>query len=735
MIQSRKHESTMKLVLYVFAFFMLWEWLRPVKELTDANNMTVFIIFMALSMALHFFRVRVWLRFVVLACFLGFSIHFLYYETLILDTTWLFDFFGKFASDVSLLFQARFLEISFEFQTLLVFILLWLITYLLHYWITVKKSIFLFFIVTVIVVSVLDTFTVYDASVAIVRLVIIGFSMLGFLSLFRLSSLEKLSISVPALRKWLIPLMVMVGFSSCIGLAAPKLDPQWPDPVPFITSYSEKATGSGETNRIGYGVDDTKLGGGFENDDTVVFRAEAQSRHYWKVENKDFYTGKGWVVSQESDELYTEFVNGEEITGGTVYPPGVKKIDLKASVSVKLPYSHVPYPESSSLNKVNAPAGEVYRYHFITERITSYKATGGGLKLKQLELAYSMPRFDINELKKVKMRDGIGMGPEFMNQYTQIPTAFPERVKQLAGKITAGKENWYDQAKAIEDYFDSGEFVYDQNDIPYPNETEDYVDQFLFETQRGYCDNFSTAMVMMLRSIDIPARWAKGYTEGTQINHNGERVYEVTNNNAHSWVEVFFPNVGWVPFEPTKGFSNRADFYYASSEPAEAPNKQQQTEQTVQPATKPVPTKEEEVSQESTTQPEKKAEVNWLTEHWKSMIAIIASILFATLLIYRFRRRWLPNVLIMLYKRKKDDQSFTKAYMALLTQLNRMGLKRPEGQTLREYAEYVDSYFHSGEMGKITRSYEKYIYRGGQNSEEWEQNRKLWENLIKKTIS
>ena len=85
---------------------------------------------------------------------------------------------------------------------------------------------------------------------------------------------------------------------------------------------------------------------------------------------------------------------------------------------------------------------------------------------------------------------------------------------------------------------------------------QDYVDQFLFETLTGYCDNFSTSMVTMLRAVDIPARWVKGYTAGNYVGTVGSdgAIYEVTNNNAHSWVEVFFPSQGWVPFEPTKGF-------------------------------------------------------------------------------------------------------------------------------------------------------------------------------------
>ncbi|MBD4895172.1 hypothetical protein GUF81_05585, partial [Xanthomonas citri pv. citri] len=98
--------------------------------------------------------------------------------------------------------------------------------------------------------------------------------------------------------------------------------------------------------------------------------------------------------------------------------------------------------------------------------------------------------------------------------------------------------------------------------VTIPKNDEDYVDQFLFETKMGYCDNFSSAMVVLLRSAGIPARWVKGYTSGEYKeagNKNGS-IYEVTNNNAHSWVEVYFPEQGWVTFEPTKGFTNPAQF-------------------------------------------------------------------------------------------------------------------------------------------------------------------------------
>ena len=123
--------------------------------------------------------------------------------------------------------------------------------------------------------------------------------------------------------------------------------------------------------------------------------------------------------------------------------------------------------------------------------------------------------------------------------------------------------------KAIERYFRRTEFTYQKWSIPYPEDEQDFVDQFLFETNRGYCDHFSTSMVVLLRSIGIEARWVKGYTSGEYIGIvNGTSMYQITNNNAHSWVEVWFEELGaWLPFEPTKGFDigTRIDYITAAT--------------------------------------------------------------------------------------------------------------------------------------------------------------------------
>ncbi|MBC8931800.1 transglutaminase domain-containing protein, partial [Escherichia coli] len=80
----------------------------------------------------------------------------------------------------------------------------------------------------------------------------------------------------------------------------------------------------------------------------------------------------------------------------------------------------------------------------------------------------------------------------------------------------------------------SGTFTYSTDDAKETPRGADYVDQFLFETQIGYCDNFSTSMVVMLRTLGIPARWAKGYTPGEseKKENDAKTPYTITNNKT-----------------------------------------------------------------------------------------------------------------------------------------------------------------------------------------------------------
>jgi hypothetical protein len=135
--------------------------------------------------------------------------------------------------------------------------------------------------------------------------------------------------------------------------------------------------------------------------------------------------------------------------------------------------------------------------------------------------------------------------------YLQKPDGMGDRVRELARNITQGKADNFDAAVALEQHLRSQyEYTLDtvltqQNNTP--------VEHFLFDTRRGHCEYFASALVMLLRSVDIPARLVTGFSTGSYNPVTG--YYEIRALNGHAWVEVWIEQQGWVWLEPTPGFT------------------------------------------------------------------------------------------------------------------------------------------------------------------------------------
>src|SRR5262249_28622476 len=128
--------------------------------------------------------------------------------------------------------------------------------------------------------------------------------------------------------------------------------------------------------------------------------------------------------------------------------------------------------------------------------------------------------------------------------YLDLPRLDP-RIPALARSVSEPSESNYDRARKIEDYL-SSKYGYTL-DLPGPR--PDPLAYFLFERKKGHCEYFASAMAVMLRSIGIPARMVNGFRGGEYNDLTGS--YIVRESNAHSWVEAYFPEFGWVTFDPT----------------------------------------------------------------------------------------------------------------------------------------------------------------------------------------
>jgi protein-glutamine gamma-glutamyltransferase len=132
-----------------------------------------------------------------------------------------------------------------------------------------------------------------------------------------------------------------------------------------------------------------------------------------------------------------------------------------------------------------------------------------------------------------------------------------------AQEVAGGARSPYAAAVALERWFRlGGGFVYDQHPRRPPPGIPPLVD-FVVNTQSGYCQHFAGAMALMLRYLGIPSRVAAGFTSGHYDRKSGE--WTVTDRNAHMWVEVWFRDWGWVPFDPTPSRGGLAGAYSASS--------------------------------------------------------------------------------------------------------------------------------------------------------------------------
>jgi hypothetical protein len=116
--------------------------------------------------------------------------------------------------------------------------------------------------------------------------------------------------------------------------------------------------------------------------------------------------------------------------------------------------------------------------------------------------------------------------------------------------LTGPTDNNFDKVTALNDHL-LAEYPYNFFPPAHPPGTE-VVDNFLFEDRQGFCEMYVTSLVVMARSLGIPARLTTGYGAGNYNPITG--YYEVRFSHAHSWAEVYFPNYGWVPFDPTPGW-------------------------------------------------------------------------------------------------------------------------------------------------------------------------------------
>ncbi|MCR8855246.1 transglutaminase TgpA family protein [Lysinibacillus fusiformis] len=714
-------------VAYIIVFFILREWLIPIMQLTNTGGFHLFLVFIGLSLALSLFRVHPLLSGIVKFGYITWCIVFIYSESPVLSGESISFLLAEWKGNMAAILSGDFGLVSDAFRTVLFLVLIWMLVYLIHHWVSVRKNIFYFFAMTVFFIATLDTFSEYNGKTAIVKVVILGLMMTGVLFVKRLWLQVGTTSNTFGRWKIVIPMLVSVLLVGSIAFFLPKTGPTWADPVPFIQGVTGQDGNGTGMKSVGYSQDDSQLGGPFQGDNTLIFTASSRDRHYWRIETKDTYTSKGWILSEGSFGKNVYEANAPIMTSLQVGPPENER-QIQLDIATSMPFLIQTY----GLLSVSAQDSTLFIQDEQTEKMTIEQQNDTSTSLSGYTLSYSEPVYSMEQLQ-LSFPATLETLDSSFDRFMQLPAQLPQRVRDLALSITQDKTTVYDQIKAVEGYFRTNGFRYDKKQAAIPAENQDYVDQFLFDTKVGYCDNFSTSMVVLLRSIGIPARWVKGFAPGTAgPMSDGLREYRITNDNAHSWVEAYIPGTGWMEFEPTIGFSGNVNIDY------DIPLDTSEQEEIVQPEQKPEqPQKQEQVSNKEQSKSMFSLDMLWT---WLKKFAYVWIIVFVLLIIsgialYLQRKTWLPKMHVRVYRKKTANWStFDSSYQILLKQLSRIGLRMRDGETLHMFAERVDASLETDKMQKLTAVYEQHVYGKDKQEVDFKKLKESWEYLINRTI-
>ncbi|MGC9155706.1 MAG: transglutaminase-like domain-containing protein [Ferrimicrobium sp.] len=283
----------------------------------------------------------------------------------------------------------------------------------------------------------------------------------------------------------------------------------------------------------GYGAGITQIDHSLVPNQAPVFVAHTNAPYYWQAATYNTFNGLSWSNKGPTSVF-------EHLAGGSDVP------------------IIAPYFEGSHDTLVHAKIVDTSR-HALTNLFymgaplkfsvtTTVHSRSGRIDVKGLR-NYRLSAFEPLYTTKELANRPYGDIPRNLQDDLELPSTLSSRVSQLAKRLAAGTSGPFDAAQTIKRYLDA-HYRYSYHVARSPH---DVVNQFLFVDRQGYCDQFSTSFIMMMRSLGVPARWVVGYAPGTY--NKTEKGYLVRQVDAHSWAQIWLSGAGWVPFDPTPGFS------------------------------------------------------------------------------------------------------------------------------------------------------------------------------------
>jgi hypothetical protein len=266
------------------------------------------------------------------------------------------------------------------------------------------------------------------------------------------------------------------------------------------------------------------------NQEMFRTRGLPEDHRYLRATTLKTYTAnEGWGIGQGMP-------SGTPLSGDLPYEPGRTSDGPPIRIEIEAVNSKDNWaPVYGSPRRIEGIPGDI-RYDEISGAVYARRPRQLPKYVEFADMA--QPTFE--QLRAATAADG-SVG----NQYMELPP-LDNRITRLARDLTAGKTNQWDKVLALKNYFapDNG-FTYKTQTAPASD--ADALSDFLFKGKTGYCEQYASAMAVLVRAAGIPSRVAIGYTSGFQMTD----YRSVTTQDAHAWVEVFFPQYGWVTVDPT----------------------------------------------------------------------------------------------------------------------------------------------------------------------------------------
>jgi len=281
-----------------------------------------------------------------------------------------------------------------------------------------------------------------------------------------------------------------------------------------------------------------------------LFRVRADRAAYWRMLGLDEFDGESWRTDDLDLSDAPPADPGEPIEARLSGVPVLEQ-EVEVLRDLATPWIPVAYPA------IAIDPGSAFRYDPDLGTAAAPDALAAGMRYR----AVSQPLAPSPEQLAT-----VDFGPPFRyGIYTELPPDTPPEIGRIAREWAGDAASPFERILAIQRRLRS--FRYDE-DVPARADSFTLVD-FLTETRRGFCQQFAGAMAVLVRALGYPARVAVGFTPGELDPET--RTFTVTTDDAHAWVEVYFPGYGWLAFEPTPGRRNPVAERYLTPPAAPCP--------------------------------------------------------------------------------------------------------------------------------------------------------------------